>query len=223
MMTERERKNRGSSMVLGFGTILEYFGLGDITGVDVFFAAMAVIGTILFIIYFLLVMIGGVADGIADSIPFLDINLEMDAEGVFHMLTIQGLLSFMMMFGIFGLAASQADQNAIIAILAGSIAGVASMWIVGKVFQAVASLETDGTVVHSEAIGAKGTVYRRIEPGQTGQVQVEFQSALRTCNAVAEDDTMRLDTGKFVTVVGNISEMLIVRPLSISDAVVQEE
>ena len=114
-------------MVLGFGTILEYFGLGDITGVDVFFAAMAVIGTILFIIYFLLVMIGGVADGIADSIPFLDINLEMDAEGVFHMLTIQGLLSFMMMFGIFGLAASQADQNAIIAILAGSIAGVASM------------------------------------------------------------------------------------------------
>ena len=210
-------------MVLGFGTILEYFGLGDITGVDVFFAATAVIGTILFIIYFLLVMIGGVADGIADSIPFLDINLEMDAEGVFHMLTIQGLLSFMMMFGIFGLAASQADQNAIIAILAGSIAGVASMWIVGKVFQAVASLETDGTVVHSEAIGAKGTVYRRIEPGQTGQVQVEFQSALRTCNAVAEDDTMRLDTGKFVTVVGNISEMLIVRPLSISDAVVQEE
>lgn len=210
-------------MVLGFGTILEYFGLGDITGVDVFFAAMAVIGTILFIIYFLLVMIGGVADGIADSIPFLDINLEMDAEGVFHMLTIQGLLSFMMMFGIFGLAASQADQNAIIAILAGSIAGVASMWIVGKVFQAVASLETDGTVVHSEAIGAKGTVYRRIEPGQTGQVQVEFQSALRTCNAVAEDDTMQLDTGKFVTVVGNISEMLIVRPLSISDAVVQEE
>ncbi len=181
------------------------------------------IGTILFIIYFILVLIGGVADGIADSIPFLDVNLEMDAEGVFHMLTIQGLLSFMMMFGIFGLAASQADQNSIVAILAGSIAGIASMWIVGKVFQAVASLETDGTVVHSEALGAKGTVYRRIEPGQTGQVQVEFQSALRTCNAVAEDETMRIETGKFVTVVGNISEMLIVRPLSVADAIVQEE
>ena len=223
MRARTKERTRGSSMVLGFSSILEFFGLGDISGIDVFFAAMAVIGTILFIIYFALVLIGGVADGIADAIPFLDVNFEMDAEGVFHMLTIQGLLSFMMMFGIFGLAASQADQNAIIAILAGSIAGVASMWIVGKVFQAVASLETDGTVVHSEAIGAKGTVYRRIEPGQTGQVQVEFQSALRTCNAVAEDDTMRLDTGKFVTVVGNISEMLIVRPLSISDAVVQEE
>lgn len=223
MGAESEGQTRGSKMVLGFGTILEYFGLGDITGVDIFFAAMAVIGTILFIIYFILVLIGGVADGIADSIPFLDVNLEMDAEGVFHMLTIQGLLSFMMMFGIFGLAASQADQNSIVAILAGSIAGIASMWIVGKVFQAVASLETDGTVVHSEALGAKGTVYRRIEPGQTGQVQVEFQSALRTCNAVAEDETMRIETGKFVTVVGNISEMLIVRPLSVADAIVQEE
>ena len=223
METESEHWTRGSKMVLGFNTILEFFGLGDITGVDIFFAAMAVIGTILFIIYFLLVLVGGVADGIADSIPFLDVNLEMDAEGVFHMLTIQGLLSFMMMFGIFGLAASQADQNAIIAILAGSIAGVCSMWIVGKVFQAVASLETDGTVVHSQALGAKGTVYRRIEPGQTGQVQVEFQSALRTCNAVAEDETMKIETGKFITVVGNISEMLIVRPLSVSDAVSQEE
>ena len=201
---------------------LDLIGLGDIGGIDILFAAMAIVGTFLFLIYFALILIGGVADGALGAVG-VDIDLEMGAEGVFNMLTIQGLLSFMMMFGIFGLAASQADQNAIIAILAGSIAGVASMWIVGKVFQAVASLETDGTVVHSEAIGAKGTVYRRIEPGQTGQVQVEFQSALRTCNAVAEDDTMRLDTGKFVTVVGNISEMLIVRPLSISDAVVQEE
>ena len=77
-------------MVLGFSTILEFFGLEDISGIDVFFAAMAVIGTILFIIYFALVLIGGVADGLADAIPFLDVNFEMDAEGVFHMLTIQG-------------------------------------------------------------------------------------------------------------------------------------
>ena len=39
-------------MVLGFSTILEFFGLGEISGIDVFFAAMAVIGTILFLIYF---------------------------------------------------------------------------------------------------------------------------------------------------------------------------
>lgn len=210
-------------MVLGFSTILEFFGLEDISGIDVFFAAMAVIGTILFIIYFALVLIGGVADGIADAIPFLDVNFEMDAEGVFHMLTIQGLLSFMMMFGIFGLAVSQGDYGALPAIAAGTVTGLASMWMVGKVFQAIAGLETDGTVVHSQALGAKGTVYRTIMPGRSGQVQVEFQSALRTCEAVAEDETMKIETGKFVVVTGNVAETLVVKPLSIADAVAEEE
>ncbi len=210
-------------MVLGFSSILEFFGLGDISGIDVFFAAMAVIGTILFIIYFALVLIGGVADGIADAIPFLDVNFEMDAEGVFHMLTIQGLLSFMMMFGIFGLAVSQGDYGALPAIAAGTITGLASMWMVGKVFQAIAGLETDGTVVHSQALGAKGTVYRTIMPGKSGQVQVEFQSALRTCEAVAEDESLKIETGKFVIVTGNVAETLVVKPLSIADAVAQEE
>jgi len=210
-------------MVLGFSTILEFFGLEDISGIDVFFAAMAVIGTILFIIYFALVLIGGVADGIADAIPFLDVNFEMDAEGVFHMLTIQGLLSFMMMFGIFGLAVSQGDYGALPAIAAGTVTGLASMWMVGKVFQAIAGLETDGTVVHSQALGAKGTVYRTIMPGKSGQVQVEFQSALRTCEAVAEDETLKIETGKFVVVTGNVAETLVVKPLSIADAVAEEE
>ena len=210
-------------MVLGFNTILDYFGLGGITGIDVFFAAMAVIGTILFTIYFALVLLGGVAEGLADAIPFVDASFELDAEGVFHMLTIQGLLSFMMMFGIFGLAVSQGDYGALPAIMAGSIAGIASMWVVGKVFQAIAGLETDGTVVHNQAHGAKGTVYRTIKPGQSGQVQVEFQDALRTCEAVAEDETLTIETGKFILVVGNIAEVLVVRPLKVTDAMASEE
>ena len=147
----------------------------------------------------------------------------MDAEVVFHMLTIQGLLSFMMMFGIFGLAVSQGDYGALPAIAAGTVTGLASMWMVGKVFQAIAGLETDGTVVHSQALGAKGTVYRTIMPGKSGQVQVEFQSALRTCEAVAEDETMKIETGKFVVVTGNVAETLVVKPLSIADAVAEQE
>ena len=210
-------------MVLGFSTILEFFGLEGIEGIDVFFAAMAVIGTILFTIYFILVLMGGVAEGLADAIPFLDVSFEMDAEGVFHMLTIQGLLSFMMMFGIFGLAVSQGDYPAGLAIGAGSIAGLSSMWVVGKVFQAIAGLETDGTVVHNQAIGAKGTVYRTIRPGESGQIQVEFQDALRTCEAVAEDESLTIPTGKFVVVVGNIAEILVVKPLKVADAIAEEE
>ena len=191
------------------GDFLELIGLGGITGVDILFAAMAIVGTFLFIIYFLLVLIGDFTGGMFD--------FEMDADGIFHLFTIQGLLSFIMMFGIFGLSVSQADQNAFIAIIAGTIAGTFSMYIVGKVFQMMASLEKDNTVEHAQAIGARGTVYRTIQPGKMGEVQVEYQGALRTETAVAKDETLRLETGTFVEVVDVITERLIVVPLNINN------
>ena len=191
-----------------FGDLLDLIGLGGITGVDVLFAAMAIVGTFLFIIYFLLILIGDFTGGFFD--------FEMDADGIFHLFTIQGLLSFIMMFGIFGLSVSQAGQNAFVAIIAGTIAGTFSMYIVGKVFQMMASLEKDNTVEHSQAIGARGTVYRTIHPGKTGEVQVEYQGALRTETAVAKDETLKLETGKFIEVVDVITERLIVIPLDIN-------
>lgn len=206
-----------------FSDLLDLLGLGGIEGLDIVFAGMAIVGTLLFIIYFGLVLIGGVADGALDMVG-IDVDFGMDsAEGSFQMLTVQGILSFVMMFGIFGLATSQADQHSVIAIGVGGAAGLSSMWLVGKVFQVMMSLESDGTVRHNEAIGAKGTVYRTIRAGQSGQIQIEFQDALRTCEAVAEDETLTIETGKFVTVVANIGEMLIVRPISVRSAVVEEE
>ena len=196
---------------------LELIGLGDITGIDVLFAAMAIVGTFLFLIYFALILIGGVADGALGAVG-VDIDLEMGAEGVFNMLTIQGLLSFLMMFGIFGLAVNMETEIPTLAILAGTIAGTISMWLIGKVFQMLRSLEVDATVQHKEAVGAQGQVYMTILPGQTGQVQVEFQSALRTCSAVLEDDSATLETGKFVEVVRTIGETLIVRELSLKES-----
>ena len=49
-----------------------------------------------------------------------------------------------------------------------------------------------------------------------GEVQVEYQGALRTESAVAKDETLKLETGKFVEVVDVITERLIVIPLDIN-------
>ena len=193
-----------------FGDLLDFIGLGGITGIDILFAVMAIIGTVLFLIYFLLVMLFGFAD---DMLPF---DMDMSADGIFHLFTIQGILSFMMMFGIFGLAMTQADQHSLIAIIVGVIAGTVSMYIVGKIFQMMKSLEMDNTIKYSEAIGAKGTVYRTINAGEHGQVQVEYQGALRTSDAVAQDDKLTIQTGKFIKVIDAIGETLIVEPLDIS-------
>ena len=45
-----------------FGDLLDLIGLGGITGIDILFAVMAIIGTGLFLIYFILVMLFGFAD-----------------------------------------------------------------------------------------------------------------------------------------------------------------
>ena len=193
-----------------FGDLLDLIGLGGITGIDILFAVMAIIGTVLFLIYFLLVMVFGFAD---DMLPF---DMEMSADGIFHLFTIQGILSFMMMFGIFGLAMTQADQHSLIAIIVGVIAGSVSMYIVGKIFQMMKGLEMDNTIKYSEAIGAKGTVYRTINAGEHGQVQVEYQGALRTSDAVAKDEKLTIQTGKVIKVVDAIGETLIIEPLDIS-------
>lgn len=200
---------------------LDLLGLGDITGVDILFAAMAIIGTFLFLIYFILVLIGGAADG-ALEFAGVDADFDLGAEGIFHMLTLQGILSFIMMFGIFGLAVSQNGGDAIIAIIVATASGIFSMWIIGKVFQLMKSLEVDGTVKHSLAIGAQGKVYMEIRAGETGQVQVEFQNAMRTCDAVLEDESEHLKSGKFVEVVNAIGETLVVKKLTVTKAIEEE-
>jgi membrane protein implicated in regulation of membrane protease activity len=205
-----------------FSSILGFLGLEAITGVDLLFAGSAIVGTILFLIYFILVLVGGVADGAMDALGF-DIDLDVGAEGIFHMLTIQGLLSFMMMFGIFGLGVSQSNDNVLYAIGAGTVAGIGSMWVIGKVFQMMKSLETDGTVKYHEAIGAKGKVYQTIFPGESGQVQVEFTGALRTVSAVSQNEEEKIATGKFIKVVDHIGETLIVKSISVTTASDSEE
>ena len=202
--------------------VLELVGLGGITGIDILFAVMALIGTFLFLIYFILILIGGVADGALEIAGF-DTDFDMGAEGIFHMLTIQGILSFIMMFGIAGLAVTQSDGSDLLAIFVAIVSGLFSMYIIGKVFQVMKSLEIDATVKHSLAVGAQGKVYMDIKAGGTGQVQVEFQNAMRTCDAVLEDETSSLKTGKFVEVVKAIGETLIVKPLSVSSVMAEDE
>ena len=203
-------------------TLLDLVGLGGITGIDILFAVMAMIGTFLFLIYFVLILVGGLAGGALDIVGF-DTDFDMGAEGIFHMLTIQGILSFIMMFGIAGLAVTQSNGTDLLAIFVAIISGVSSMWVIGKVFQVMKSLEVDGTVKHSLSIGAQGKVYMEIRAGETGQVQVEFQNAMRTCDAVLEDEKWSLKTGKFVEVVNAIGETLVVKPLTMSEVMAEEE
>ncbi len=206
------KKGKPPVMGLSLPSALDFFGLGTISGVDILFFALALIGTILFLIYFVLMMVGGFAEGIVEGVFDVEIDM-MDADSSFQAMTFQGLVTFMMMFGLIGLSISRSGQGVFLALLGASLAGATSMLLVAKVFEMIRGLESDGTVDRQNAIGATGSVYMRIKPGGVGQVQVEYQNALRTQDAAAEDDQIELESGIFIEVVDVIANTLIVRPL----------
>ena len=189
-------------------SLFELVGLGDVTGTDMLFAASALVGGILFVLYFFLLMIGGIATDIFDGLFGIDVDMGADAS--FKALTFQGIMAFLMFFGLAGLYVTKSGGGPTPAILAGAIAGGASMYSTGKLFELFVNLQQDGTVELSEAIGAKGQVYLRISEDGVGQVTVEVNEAQRTYNAKSEDGT-GIATGDFIEVTDTIGEVLVVK------------
>ncbi len=193
------------------------FGMAGMpSGLELVFGFSALIGSVLFLLYFALVLIGGVFEGVVEGI--FDIDVDMGSDFTFKAITFQGVVSFVMMFGLVGLAVLDADKSDTYAIFGGTIAGVGSMLAINKLFHMFYSLESDGTVQHHLSIGAKGTVYTRIKPDTPGQVQVSYQQALRTESAVAEDESIELKTGTMIEVVDVIGTTLVVRKISRSSS-----
>ena len=142
--------------------LFELVGLGDVTGLDLLFASAALVGGLLFIAWFFLLMIGGLAGGLLDGVG---VDVDMGADLSFKAFTFQGIVAFVLMFGLVGLALSRSDQHQMVALLAGTVAGGASMWTMGKMFQVFYSVQSSGNMNIDNAVGKKGTVYMRINPG----------------------------------------------------------
>ena len=188
--------------------LFELVGLGDATGVELLFAASALVGGILFVLYFFLLMIGGIATDVFDGLFGIDVDMGADAS--FKALTFQGIMAFMMFFGLAGLYVLKSDGGPSMSVLAGAVAGGISMYSTGKLFELFVTLQQDGTTDLSEAIGSKGQTYLRISNNGVGQVTVDVNGAQRTYNAKSEDDA-EIGTGDFIEVVDVIGEVLVVK------------
>ena len=176
---------------------------------ELIFSASALIGGALFLLWFVLLLLGGVAEGVFEGLFGLEMDV-MSSDGSFDAMTFQGVMAFMMFFGLAGLYTMNSDGSDSLAIAAGGIAGGASMYGTGKIFQVFFALEASGNVEMSEAIGVRGSVYLRIPEGGIGQVQIELGGALKTYNAKSEDG-QGIATGDFIEVVDTITSTLVVK------------
>jgi len=160
----------------------------------------AVLGGVVFILRMILMIVGmGDHDMHDGDMDFSDSHADTDTS--FKLFSLHGLTGFFMMFGLVGLGLSrQFWVPDIAAGVVGILAGLGTVWVIGKVFTSMAKLQSDGTLKLSDAMGQRGKVYLTIPAGGTGQVQVAFQGRVMMYDAVSVDKEI-IKTGEQIVVI----------------------
>jgi membrane protein implicated in regulation of membrane protease activity len=138
-------------------------------------------------------------------------DMHVDSDAGFQALTIQGVSSFLAMFGVVGYTLIHgALLGAAFAVTGAVAAGVVSMWIIHKIFRSMLRLQSSGTVSLFAAIGSEGSVYLTVSK-EGGRVQINFANRLREFEAVSADGST-LPTGTPIRVQSVAANTLVVAP-----------
>ncbi len=142
---------------------------------------------------------------IVHDIPH-DISHEVSAEGAGHgggynFLSIQSIAGFFTLFGLVGMGLLEIHVSDIGSLLGSLAAGVFTAWCTGMIFFYMQRLQSEGTLVLTNAIGQTGSVYLTIPEKGCGVVNVTVQGATRTLDAVSENGAA-IPTGRIVLVTG---------------------
>lgn len=159
--------------------------MSGLSWIEIIYWASAIIGGTLFILRAGMLLIGG---GLGDG--SLDGGLDADGSGdmgahatgehagadvTFKLMSLQGLTSFFMMFGLVGLALLKSGVPIILTVFGGTVAGLITVGITGVLFSQMKRLQTEGTIDINNTIGTEGSVYLTIPKNGTGQVQLIAQ------------------------------------------------
>jgi len=188
--------------------------LNSLSMVEKVFLGCAIVGTSLFLFRTVLLLLGLDSHGDVGDIGDIgdvdggmgDVHLDGDSsmdspDASFQILSLQGLSSFFMMFGLVGLAMTRSSGAAEgWAVFAGVIAGLFTVWVISRIFIGMKKLQADGTLNYSLAVGCEGKVYLRIPAEGSGKVQIVLQGGLKICDAISADKE-ELSTGTLIKVV----------------------
>lgn len=181
-------------------SIFEHFN-----GVEIFFLICAIIGGVFVIIRLILQLVGG-DHGLSNGTHTIDLH-HSDSDVGFQIFSLHSLSSFLLMFGLVGLALySQSKLGVFISIIGAIAAGLGSIWLIAKLFSLTSKLQSSGTIQIDNTIGTQGKVYLTIPEGGTGRVLVSVKNSLREFDAASHDD-QEIPTGTPIRVIwidGNI-------------------
>lgn len=175
---------------------------------------IALIGSAVFLVIFILTFIGGDSDADmeADASDF-----EADDGGVgFQFFTFKNIVAFFTIFGWSGITCIDNNFSTTLTLIISTISGLIMMVLTSLLFYWMHKLAESGTLQIKNAVGVIGEVYLPIgaERSKMGKVQIKVQGSLRELEAIT-DESEELKTGSMVKVTEIVSaEILLVEKLS---------
>jgi len=185
----------------------------DFNGLEYSFLGCAVIGGFFVLVKLILQFMGSHTDAnISTDIEF-DAH-HVDSDVGFRFLSLHGFSSFLMMFGLVGLALYRQSRSGLELSIAGAvIAGLFAVWVISKLFQWAAGLQASGNLQTADAVGSTGTVYLTIPANGTGRVNINFKNHLREFDAV-ESGGSEVPTGTPIRVVRVDANVVVVERIN---------
>jgi membrane protein implicated in regulation of membrane protease activity len=184
-------------------------------GVELFFLVCAVVGGVFVLIRLVVMMIGldhGVDGDLGGGGHDVD-GHHADSDVGFKLLSLQGITSFLMMFGLVGMALYHESRVGVLFSMSGAMAaGLVSVWIIAKMFSLVIKLQSSGTISIDSTVGAQGKVYMTIPENGSGRVLINVHNSLREYDAVTQDKRS-LATGVSIRVVWVDGNVLVVEAI----------
>lgn len=142
----------------------------------------------------------------ADAHLDADTHVEDPAHGTsgnlfFGILSFKALVSFAGIFGLTGLSLEDTDLARFHRLSLAVLAGFVAMVIVAWMMRALHRLTSSGTVVLSDALGRRASVYLRIPAAGEGRGKVTVELQERSVELSAVSDGEAIATGQIVKIV----------------------
>ena len=177
-----------------------------LTGAGQAFWGISIVFSVLFVIQFVLSLIG--VDFDLDMDADTDAGFGLDAD--FSLFSIRSIIAFFTFFGWTGVLMLNAGFGVWLAITAALISGFLAMVIVGYMMYKFTQFDESGTFNPNSAINQTGEVYLFIPAAKTGygKIHLKLKGALKEMDAVT-DQSLEIPTGTKVKILDVLDDNLL--------------
>lgn len=157
------------------------------------FWGCAVVASAVFVIQFLLTMIG--MDHTDIDVDF-DGSDTMDLGNGINLFSVKNFINFFMGFGWGGICLADSISNPFLLTLAAAVVGILFVMIFVYIYTKTRKLETNGAFQIKNCLGQTAQVYLRIPAGRSGKgkVQLSQNGSVHEIDAITDEDEIASGT-----------------------------